>query len=66
MFCLSKLDWEGENLKLFGKSDLMAHRRIDMNLLACNATQITEENKHLESTECLVDYTDAAKVEEKR
>jgi hypothetical protein len=47
MFCLNKLDWKGENLKLFGKGDLMAHRRIDMNLLACNATQITEENKHL-------------------
>jgi len=47
MYCLKKLDWKGEKLKLYGKNDLMAFRRIDLNLVACNATQITEENKHL-------------------
>ena len=66
MLCLEKLAWKGEDLKLFGKSDLMAHRRIDLNLVACDAKQITEENKHLNSTECLVDLTDAEAVEKKR
>ena len=66
MLCLSQLDWKGENLKLFGKSDLMAHRRIDLNLVACNPLQITEQNKHLNSTECLVDLTNKTAIEEKR
>ena len=63
MFCLDKLDWKGENLKLFGKNDVMKHKRIDLNLVACEAKQITEENKH--KNECLVDFNNSTAIEEK-
>jgi len=66
MLCLDKLDWNGENLKLYGKNDVMKHLRIDLNLMACDAKQITEENKHNHQHECLVDLNSSAALEEKR
>jgi hypothetical protein len=66
MFCLDKLDWKGENLLLYGKNDVMQHRRIDINLIACNASQLTQENSNLTSSECLVDLTSSSAVAQKR
>jgi hypothetical protein len=52
------MDWNGKPLELYGETDVVAHRRIDINYLPCEPKQITEANKHLQKTECLVDLKD--------
>jgi hypothetical protein len=55
LLCLDKLDNKGKPLDLnlygvFGNS----YHSIEINFMPCNPKELTEENKHLEKTECLV------------
>ena len=58
LVCLDSLDWYGKPLELYGPNDAVAHRCLDINYVPCEPQQITDENRHLENTECLVDLTD--------
>jgi hypothetical protein len=55
LLCLDKLDNKGKPLDdlnvygVFGNS-----RSIEITVMPCNPKELTEENKHLEKTECLV------------
>lgn len=42
------------------------HRRLDINFKPCIPIQLTEENKHLRDSECIVDLKNATDVLEKK
>ena len=65
LLCLADRDVKGRPFKVYGNSDVKAHRRIDLRYLPCEPVQLTEENKHLKDKECLVDLRSKEKLQQK-
>jgi hypothetical protein len=54
MFCLDSTDWNGKPLELFGPTDVLAHRRLDIIYMPCEPKQLTRKNRRKAKKECLV------------
>ena len=67
-YCLDKIDTNGRplNTSLFGKDDIVVHRRLDIIFTPCIPQQLTEENKHLQKKMCLADLNSPTDLERKK
>ena len=54
------------NVSLFGKEDIVVHRRIDIILIPCIPEQLTKDNAHLQKELCLADYNNKTDLERKK
>ena len=66
LFCLNRTQlMDKESGRLYGDNQLFPHRRLEIIFLPCQLEQLTDENRHLKDTKCLVDLKNDTAVQEK-